>query len=110
MPRGFNGCFDRYQRGLSITSDLASCDKVEELGLQRWRRVVVADFNLCGTITELLKCRFYRVIAEYLAYSERVLGQYGNDLLERDDFDVLLDTTVFTAGKMASTPLLVARR
>lgn len=87
---------------MSFTSDLAFCDQVEELGLQRWRRVVVTDFHLRGRVAEFLKYRFHRVIAEYLAYSERVLGQYGNDFLEWDDFDVLLDTGVFATDKMAS--------
>src|SRR6266436_4375648 len=51
-------------------------------------------------MAERLERRFHSVIAENLADTECVLRQHGDDLLERDNFDVLLDARVLPARKM----------
>src|SRR5262244_1274453 len=51
-------------------------------------------------MAERLERPFYPVIAENLADTERVLRRHGDDLLQRDNFDVLLDARVLPARKM----------
>ena len=51
-------------------------------------------------MAERLERRFYPVVAESLADTECVLWQHSDDLLQRDNFDVLLDACVLPARKM----------
>src|SRR4029077_20987840 len=51
-------------------------------------------------MAEPLERRFHSVIAENLADPECVLRQHRDDLLQRDNFDVLLDAGVLPARKM----------
>ena len=51
---------------------------------------------------ERLERRFHSVIAENLADTECVLQQHSDDLLKRDNLDVLLDARVLAARKMTS--------
>src|SRR6266568_5369014 len=51
-------------------------------------------------MAERLERRFHSVIAENLADTECVLRQHSDDLLQRDNFDVLLDAGVLPARKM----------
>ena len=51
-------------------------------------------------MAERLERRFHSVIAENLADIECVLRQHSDDLLRRDNFDVLLDARVLPARKM----------
>ena len=44
---GFYCSFTRLQSCLSLASNFAPCDQVEEHGPQGFRRVVVADLHLC---------------------------------------------------------------
>jgi hypothetical protein len=53
-------------------------------------------------MAERLERRFHSVIAENLADTECVLRQHSDDLLQRDDFDVLLGARVFPARRMTS--------
>src|SRR5216684_4411972 len=53
-------------------------------------------------MAERLERRFHSVIAENLADTECVLRQHCDDLLQRDNFDVLLDARVLPARKMTS--------
>src|SRR5215470_17894046 len=51
-------------------------------------------------LSERLECRFYSVVAENLTDTKCVLRQHCDDLLQRDNFDVLLDACVLPARKM----------
>jgi hypothetical protein len=51
-------------------------------------------------MAERLERRFHSVIAENLADTECVLRQHSDDLLQLDNFDVLLDAHVLPARKM----------
>src|SRR6266496_3956188 len=53
-------------------------------------------------MADLLECGFHSVIGENLADTECVLRQHSDDLLQRDDFDVLLGARVLPARKMTS--------
>ena len=53
-------------------------------------------------MTERLERRFHSVVAESLADTKCVLRQNGDDLLQRDNFDVLLGARVLPARKMTS--------
>jgi len=64
----------------------------------------VADLHFRGTVAELLKRRFHRVITQYFADPERILGQNGNDSFHRNDFDVPLNTRVLPAKEVALIP------
>ena len=60
----------------------------------------MANFHLGLPMAERLERRFHSVIAENLADTECVLRQHSDDLLQRDNFDVLLDARVLPARKM----------
>ena len=62
----------------------------------------MADGHAGGAVVERVEGRFHAVVGENFADAEGVLGQDGDDLLLRDDFDVLLDAAVLAAGKMAA--------
>src|SRR5215469_1788212 len=51
-------------------------------------------------MAERLERRFHSVIVENPADTECVLRQHGDDLLQRDNFDVFLDARVLPARKM----------
>src|SRR6266446_10576406 len=53
-------------------------------------------------MAERLERRFHPVVAENLADTERVLRQHSDDLLQRDNFDVLLGARVLPVRKMTS--------
>jgi hypothetical protein len=62
--------------------------------------VIVADFHLGGLMAERLERGFHPVITENLADTEGILRQHSDDLLQWDNFDVLLDARVLPARKM----------
>ena len=57
----------------------------------------MADLHLRRTAPDAMKRRLDHVVRQYLAYSERVLRQYSDNLLHGNDFDVLLNARVFSA-------------
>ena len=95
---------DRRQSRASLARDSALCNQIEEFRFKRCRRIEMADLHFRGAVAELLKCRFHRVITQYFADPERILGQNGNDPFHRNDFDVPLDTGVLPAREVALIP------
>ena len=96
-----NLAFHCIQHRLSLASDSFSCNEVQELGFQRFRRVVVANLDPCSRISDPMKGRFDHVVRQRLADAERVLWQNRDNLFHRDNFDVLLNAGVLSAQKVA---------
>ena len=65
------------QHGLRLAGEFAFCDKVEELGFQGSREVIVPNLDPGGGTAEALEYRLYGVVLENPADAERVLRQDG---------------------------------
>src|SRR3974377_1087672 len=95
--RSFYHTFACVQRCLSVVGNSSFRDQVEELGFQSWGGVVMADFHLRGRLPDSVKRGFDHVVRQNLAYSERILRQYSNNLLHGENFNVLLNARVLSA-------------
>ena len=62
----------------------------------------MTDFHLGRSMADTLERGFHGVIAEKPADAECVLWQHGYDLLQGDNFDVPLNTSMLPARKMTS--------
>src|SRR5579864_3033008 len=104
---GLHGSLNRIQCRLGFAGNLSFCDQVKQLGFQTSRRVVMADFHPCREVPDFMEVSFYHVVADDLAYAERVVWQLGDDLLHRNNFDVLFNAGVLPSRKV--TPIRSTR-